>query len=117
MFAALFFKSELVKQGKVSLGIITEADQKTTSEYLTNILARVFEAQKIEPAKIESYLQAVHLIVDYGEDLSDYKGAQLPIIGIIDTTKDEDDEPIYVSIGSAGPWSKFDQLILAKSSP
>ena len=116
MFAILLFKSELVKQGKVSLSMITEADLKTTSEYLTNILAPVFEAQKIEPAKIDSYLQAIHLIVVYSEDFSDIKGAQLPVIGIIDTTKDEDEDSIYMSSGSAGPWSKFDQLILSKSA-
>ena len=115
MFAALFFKSELVKQGKVSLSMITETDLQTTSEYLTNILAQVFEAQKVEPAKIGSYLQAIHLVVVYNEDFSDIKGAQLPVIGIIDTTKDEGEDSLYMSSGSAGPWSKFDRLIFAKT--
>jgi hypothetical protein len=52
-------------------------------------------------------------------DFAEEDGMQLPIIGIVDTTKEDEDNGgnLYISAGAPGPWSKFDQLILAKSSP
>jgi hypothetical protein len=119
MFGIVLFNSELVKQGKVSVWLTTEVDSKTASIYLTNILAPLFSAKKIEPAQVESYIKAIHFMSECESDFAEEDGMQLPIIGIVDTTKEDEDNGgnLYISAGAPGPWSKFDQLILAKSSP
>ena len=119
MFEVLLFNSEQVRQGKISVWMMTEVDSKTASEYLTNILASLFNAKKIEPAKVESYFKAIHFLAECESDFSEVEGAQLPVIGIVDTTKEDEENEgnIYISMGAPGPWSKFDQLILSKSSP
>jgi len=119
MFEILLFSSEQVKQGKISVWLMTEVDTKTASEYLTNILAPIFSAKKIEPAQVESYFKAIHFLSECESDFSEIEGAQLPMIGIVDTTKEDEENEgnIYMSAGAPGPWSKFDQLILSKSSP
>jgi len=118
MFTNLLFQSELLRQGQISLLMITEADKNSTIEFLTNILAPIFNEQKVEANQIDALLKSINLVAVAGDDLSDYKAAKLPIIAIIDTTlaNEEDEGNLYLSSGAAGPWSKFDQLIQAKST-